>query len=170
MVRRFFWRADDGDADRGELVLVVLGHAPHARLLVGGELDVATAPRLARFLDDLLRAGHRRLDLDLSRVRLLAAAGLTVVLEATARFEQAGGRLRLTATTARIDRILHITGLDLVLDVQASRPRAPRSPGVRRVRGPMPVLGGSRRCGLRPGRVPRAGRGRRKATWSSRCR
>jgi anti-anti-sigma factor len=106
--------------DGGGVVLVVVGDVPCARLLIVGELDCGTAPRLARFLGILLDAGYRRVDLDLSRLTLLAAAGLTVFCEAAARFHQSGGRLRLSAVTPRTHRILGITELDTVLDVEPS--------------------------------------------------
>jgi anti-anti-sigma factor len=118
-------RPSRAGSDRDGLALVVMGEVPCARLLVVGELDYGTAPRLARLLSDLLDAGYRRIDLDLSRLTFLAAAGLNVFREATTRFDEAGGRLRLTGVTARITRILRITGLDTVLVVQGSDPRAP---------------------------------------------
>jgi anti-anti-sigma factor len=140
----------DGGSDHDGLALVVTGDIACTRVLVVGELDCATAPRLARFLGDLLEAGHRRTDLDLSRLTFLAAAGLTVFCEATARFTGAGGRLRLTGVTPRTGRILGITGLDTVLGVE-SIPATPRPAGVgtapaRRPVGGHPVtVGGIRR-------------------------
>jgi anti-sigma B factor antagonist len=115
------WRPRRGGSDRDGLALVVTGDVPCARLLVVGELDYGTAPRLARFLSDLLDAGYRRIDLDLSRLTFLAAAGLSVFREATVRFEEAGGRLRLVGVTPRVTRILRITGLDTVLVVLEDR-------------------------------------------------
>jgi anti-sigma B factor antagonist len=114
-----------GSAGDG-LALVAVGDLSGARILVIGELDCGTAPRLTRLLGDLLDAGYRRIDLDLSRLAFLAAAGLTVFCEATARCDEAGGRLRLTGVTPRISRILGITGLDTVLAVQVPISGNPR--------------------------------------------
>jgi anti-sigma B factor antagonist len=113
----------DGD---GLAVLVVVDGCPAVRLQAVGVLDRATAPRLARFLDDLVDAGSRQIDLDLSRLTFLAAAGLTVFVQAGARLRAAGGRLRLTAVPPRIHRILVLTGLDTVFDVQVSSPGGAR--------------------------------------------
>ena len=104
-------RAGDG------LTLDVVGTAPSIRVLVVGEVDRGTAPQLARCLYGLLDSGHRQVDLDLSGVTFLAAAGLTVFLQAAGRAGQLGGRVRLTAVPSRVRRILELTALDTVLEV-----------------------------------------------------
>jgi anti-sigma B factor antagonist len=97
---------------------------PIARVLVAGELDLHTAPRLDRFLNRLLADGYRQVDLDLSQLRFLAAAGLTVFCTASARFRQVGGQLRLTTVPPRIRRVLQITNLDGVLELPVGEPGA----------------------------------------------
>jgi anti-sigma B factor antagonist len=136
---------DDSSCDGDGLMLVVVGDVPRARLLLVGELDLATAPRLARLLGSLLDEGYRQVDLDLTRLTLLAAAGLTVFAEAAAGFLQSGGRLRLVAVPPRSHRILGITGLDTVLDVKASHGGTPRSSRRR-------TAGATRLVGAHPGR------------------
>lgn len=107
------------DSDRAEgLELVVADDGASTRVLAVGELDMGTAPGLAEVLDGLLDAGVRQIELDLSRLTFVSAAGLGVFCTATARSRQAGGRLRLTGVTPRTRRILRITGLDGVLDMQ----------------------------------------------------
>jgi anti-sigma B factor antagonist len=120
MVRPERQLADPTDDPRDGMSLVVVGDVPSARVWIVGDLDVRTAPRLGAFLNDLLDAGYRHIDLDLSRLTLLAAAGLTVFCGAAARFTQAGGGMRLVEVPPRIRRILTITKLDTVLVVSAS--------------------------------------------------
>ena len=120
MVRPPLQVAESSVLDGDDLVLLVAGDFPAARLQAVGALDCITAPRLVRSLDDLVDAGFRQVDLDLSRLTFLAAAGLTVFLEARARFRLVGGGLRLTAVPPRIHRILVLTGLDTVFDAQVS--------------------------------------------------
>jgi anti-sigma B factor antagonist len=103
----------DGDG----LVLLVAEGGPAARLQVVGVLDRTTAPRLAPFLNGLVDAGCRQIDLDVSRLTFLSAAGLTVFVEVGARLRPVDGRLRFTGVPPRIHRILVITGLDTVFDV-----------------------------------------------------
>jgi anti-anti-sigma factor len=66
----------------------------------------------------LLDSGHRQIDLDLSGVTFVGAAGLTAFREAAFRAGQVGGRARLTAVPAQVRRILAITALDTVVEVQ----------------------------------------------------
>jgi anti-sigma B factor antagonist len=102
------------------LTLHVVGDAPVVRVLVVGELDSRTAPRLTRCLRDLLDSGRRRIDLDLSGTTFVAAAGLTAFREAALRAEQVAGGVRLTAVPSRVRRILAITALDTVIEVQVT--------------------------------------------------
>lgn len=104
--------------DRDGLTIDVLGADPCTRVLVGGELDCRTAPRLVRCVYGLLDSGHRQIDLDLSGVTFVGAAGLTAFREAAFRAEQVGGRARLAAVPPQVRRILAITALDTVVEVQ----------------------------------------------------
>jgi hypothetical protein len=49
-----------------------------------------TARRLDVLLDELLSAGYRQLSVNLSEVRLFAAAGLNVLCRATRRYHEDG--------------------------------------------------------------------------------
>jgi hypothetical protein len=66
--------AGDGPDPDG-MLLVVIGEPPRARLQVVGDLSSATAPRLAHLLRGLLDAGYGQVDLDLSCLEVLGAAG-----------------------------------------------------------------------------------------------
>ncbi|WP_062984555.1 STAS domain-containing protein [Nocardia anaemiae] len=84
---------------RGDVTLVV----------VAGEVDLATAPRLR---DKLLRAfGSRIMVVDLSPVTFFAAAGLTTLVEAQAAAEKAHRRMVLITTVRCVDRAIELTGL-----------------------------------------------------------
>jgi len=84
-------------------------------LLLTGEVDVATAPRLAEALHAL--AG-RRVEVDLRGVELLGAAGLGVLAGASGQLRQAGGDLRLARPRPLVARCLTITRLDALLAVE----------------------------------------------------
>ncbi|MEU7764305.1 STAS domain-containing protein [Nocardia sp. NPDC049190] len=80
-------------------------------LMVGGEIDLATAPRLRA---ELTRVGGGRtatLVLDLSPVTFLAAAGLTVLVEAQAEAVRSDCRVLVITKERNVDRVLRITGL-----------------------------------------------------------
>ena len=101
-----------------DLVLAVVGDVPDGRVLLAGELDGLTAPRLEQLLTDLLSTGYRHLSVDCSGVGFLAAAGLNVFCQATCRYQAAGGWMQLVAVPRQIRRVLAITGLDTRLNPQ----------------------------------------------------
>ncbi|MEV4236304.1 STAS domain-containing protein [Nocardia sp. NPDC050408] len=86
---------------RGDVTLVV----------VAGEVDLSTAPRLR---DKLLRAFGSQgsiMVVDLSPVTFFAAAGLTTLVEAQAAAEKADRRMVLITTVRCVDRAIELTGL-----------------------------------------------------------
>ena len=95
-----------------------------SRLQLRGELDLTTAPQLARLLDLLRRDGHRQITLDLSGLEFLCAAGLAVLLRADQALRAVGGRLMLTRPTRLARRVLAITGLDATLAIQPAQREA----------------------------------------------
>jgi len=84
-----------------------------------GELDMATAPFLADYLRSETAVRPADLVLDLSRVTLLAAAGLALIIRALHNESGIQGRLHLTGVTGNrpVERVLRLTGLTSVLDV-----------------------------------------------------
>lgn len=84
-----------------------------------GELDMATAPFLADYLRSETAMCPADLVLDLSRVTLLAAAGLALIIRALHNESGIQGRLHLTGVTGNrpVERVLRLTGLTSVLDV-----------------------------------------------------
>jgi anti-sigma B factor antagonist len=100
------------------VAVAVVGDVPGGRVLLTGELDVLTAPRLEQLLTDLLSTGYRHVSVDCSGVRFLGAAGLNVLCQATCRYQEAGGRLQLVALPRQVRRLLVITGLDTSLDLE----------------------------------------------------
>jgi anti-anti-sigma factor len=79
-----------------------------------GELDVTGIDELWTALDGLVEAG-RRIQVDLSRLAFLDAAGLGTLVRADRRLREVGGRLVLTGVRAGQRRLLEITGLDRLL-------------------------------------------------------
>jgi len=98
--------------------MAVVGDPPCGRVLLTGELDILTAPRLERLLTDLLSTGYRHVSVDCSGVRFLGAAGMNVLCQATCRYQKARGRLHLVAIPRQVRRLLLITGLDKSLDLE----------------------------------------------------
>lgn len=99
-------------------------------MTVGGEIDLATAGHLAECLDPCVaEAGAQPVAVDLSEVTLLAAAGISVLVDAHHTARAHGGELRIVASSRPVHRPLMITGVTEVLAVyptleQALAPRA----------------------------------------------
>jgi anti-sigma B factor antagonist len=84
---------------------------------VAGEIDLLTAPQLR---DHVLALPDDDVVLDISCVRLLAAAGLWVMLDLQSRRARADAQLVLAAPSAPVRRVLRVTGVDQALPVAAS--------------------------------------------------
>jgi anti-anti-sigma factor len=82
-----------------------------ARVTVSGELDAATASDLESALADAVASGGR-VELDLSAVTFIDSSGLRALIVSRQAASDAGGTLVLGATTAVVDRLLQLTGLD----------------------------------------------------------
>jgi len=91
----------------------------HAVVLVVGELDAATAPRLREELVALCEEGIDRIVLDCRRLDFVDSFGLGVIVAAKKRLSQQGNALCLVAGEEQrtLRRLLEITGLDRLLPV-----------------------------------------------------
>ncbi|WP_214404130.1 STAS domain-containing protein [Pseudonocardia lacus] len=101
-----------------QLEIDVRGGHDHATVGVVGEIDMVSADRLAATLDRLLDQGCRTVELDLSGVVFLAAAGLAVLVENDRRYRDASARLLVVRPSRRCERLFALTGLTEVLTVR----------------------------------------------------
>src|SRR3954453_21128162 len=83
-------------------------------LAVGGEIDVATAPRLREQLIGLVNDGNHRIVVDLSAVDFLDSTGLGGLGGALKRVRTHDGDLSLVCDEPRILKVFEITGLTKV--------------------------------------------------------
>ena len=84
-------------------------------LIVRGDLDNVSAPRLRERLVDECLAGRTRLILDLRQVQFIDSTGLGVVVGGLRRCLDRGGSLRVVAENLAVLRLLRVTGLARVL-------------------------------------------------------
>jgi anti-sigma B factor antagonist len=80
-------------------------------LALSGELDVVTAPELARTLDDVLEQPHVRVMLDLNGLRFVDSAGVSVLIRAKQRADSDGQTLVLRRPTEQLERVFALVGL-----------------------------------------------------------
>jgi anti-sigma B factor antagonist len=83
-------------------------------LYVSGELDLASAPRLAEALAEL---AADPVVVDLSGCTFLDSAGLGVLLASARALSDSGRSLRVAAVDPRILRVLEITAVDTLIAV-----------------------------------------------------
>jgi anti-sigma B factor antagonist len=105
------------------MTATVVSGPPSATVVLGGEIDVATAPAIRRLLMAAISGGNAHLAVDMSGVTFLGAAGIGVLVTAAHRAREAGGGLSLLAPSRQVRRLLGIFHLDAIL------PAAQRSAG-----------------------------------------
>jgi anti-sigma B factor antagonist len=103
-----------------DLSLTTRQEGDHTVVVVGGEIDVYTAPKLREQLIDLVSAGSYHLVVDMEGVEFLDSTGLGVLVGGLKRVRAHDGSLRLVCTQERILKIFRITGLTKVFPIHAS--------------------------------------------------
>jgi anti-sigma B factor antagonist len=96
-----------------------------AIVAMGGELDYEASPQLRARLVGAIKAGGRRLVLDLSDVTFIDSTAIGVLAGTVARLDEAGGgSLAVVSTNDKVLQIFEITGLDSVISLHSSREEA----------------------------------------------
>src|SRR5699024_6575935 len=86
---------------------------------VGGEIDLATAPKLREHLVTIVEGGGRQVIVDLADVDFIDSTGLGALIGGLKRVRSHDGELRLVCAEPRILKIFDITGLDKVFEIYA---------------------------------------------------
>jgi anti-anti-sigma factor len=95
-----------------------------AWIRVAGELDIATAPRLAQTLRQA-QTRARRVVLDLRELTFADSYGVHLILDANNRAKEFARRLVLVRGPSHVDRLLTLTGASEVLEIVDLDPLAP---------------------------------------------
>lgn len=80
-----------------------------------GRLNMVSAPQFTLVVKDLVTNGCARLVIDLSATEFIDSSGLGALVSSLKLVRQAGGDLRLAATTPQVDTVLKLTNLNRVL-------------------------------------------------------
>src|SRR6266540_3092990 len=89
-------------------------------LVLRGEIDVYTAPRLRQTIVDLVDGGATRIVVDMEKVDFLDSTGLGVLVEGLKRIKNREGSLAIVATQDKILKIFDITGLNKAFAIHAT--------------------------------------------------
>lgn len=88
-----------------------------AVVLVSGEVDFASVPKLRECLDQLIDRELERVDLDLRNVRFMDSVGLGLLVATHKRLEAIGGTLRILHPQVFVLKVLKVSGVDRFLEV-----------------------------------------------------
>lgn len=97
-----------------EMSLMLASNDEDMVILVTGELDLSTAPRLGDALERALNDG-RRVVVDLAGVTFMDSQGLNTL----ARIHQRCPQLRLRGAPPTVRSLLAVTGLDQVFSIES---------------------------------------------------
>jgi anti-sigma B factor antagonist len=101
-----------------ELKVSSRSQGEHIVLVLTGEIDLYTAPRLqAELTGALAAAGPARIVVDMSAVEFCDSTGMNVLLAAHRLAAERGGELVLAAPRPALRKILEVTGLQSVFTV-----------------------------------------------------
>ena len=87
---------------------------------VSGELDIATADRLAEELERTVERNARRVIVDLVGLTFIDSVALGVLTEEARRLRSTGGTCIVVSQDPRILRVFEITGLDRIFRIERS--------------------------------------------------
>lgn len=90
----------------------------NAMVVLLGELDMDSAPDLARVLDELTESGPPELVLDLSDLGFIDSSGIAVLVTAQGRLQERGRHLRVRSSKPLLARVFAITNLSEYLNVE----------------------------------------------------
>lgn len=97
---------------------VAVAHEPPT-VVVTGDLDARTAPRLRESLVELARGGDTQVTLDLRGLKFIDSCGLGVILGGHKQLVLGGGRgLVVVAPSRPIRKVLELTGLSHLIEVK----------------------------------------------------
>jgi len=88
------------------------------RLLLAGELDIASAPILEARIASLCENGTTRIVLDLSELTFMDSTGLRALLAADKLCAAKGQTFALSGATAPVQRLFELTGVSGALQFE----------------------------------------------------
>lgn len=99
-------------------------------VILRGEVDFGTAPKLRELLIATAMDGHRHAVVDLRGVDFLDSTGLGVLVGALKRYRTLGGDLHLVISTSRIRSVFELTGLTTAFPIHDTVGSAVEAAGV----------------------------------------
>ena len=99
------------------LVTSIMEENTKVGLIVSGEIDAYTAPKLKEALLPLTKVSGKTVEVDLDQVGYMDSTGLGVFISALKSTKKSDAHLRLIHVHDRVMRLFKITGLDEIIDI-----------------------------------------------------
>jgi anti-sigma B factor antagonist len=100
------------------LTIAIVPDDDHVTLRLTGEIDMSTAQSVREAALQAMRQHDRTLQIDLSGVTFIDSTGLEVLLATRRRATVSGGQLQLIDPTHAVLRVLEVTGVDRLFQIQ----------------------------------------------------
>lgn len=84
---------------------------------INGDLDIETAPRLRRVLDEVLEEGCSRLVLTFNNACYIDSTGISLLLQTWSRLADQAGHMVVVCTAPRLRKVFQIVNLAEVIPV-----------------------------------------------------
>ena len=97
-------------------------------LRLSGAIDIVSAPRIRKIVDELQSQGRDNLHFDLSGVEFMDSQGLSMLAHARKVALTMDGEIRVSGVSAEMRRLFEITGMQVLLDAGDVAPAAEESP------------------------------------------
>lgn len=99
------------------LEISIVEEVGKSKLIVSGEIDAYTAPKLKDSLLPLTKESDKTAEVDLNQVSYMDSTGLGVFISALKSTKETGSHLRLINLQDRVLRLFKITGLDEIIEI-----------------------------------------------------
>lgn len=91
---------------------------------LSGRLDATSSPNLESKVTEQIESGHKNLVLDFGNVEYLSSAGMRLLLSATRRLANNGGKLCICTVDDEVMEIIKVAGFERILNIYSTEKEA----------------------------------------------
>ncbi|MEW9677883.1 STAS domain-containing protein [Lentibacillus sp. L22] len=103
-----------------DLEIEVIEESDKSKIVLSGEVDAYTAPKLKETLLPLTKGAGHIVEVNLEQVNYMDSTGLGVFISALKSTKENDSQLKLVDLQDRVFRLFQITGLIEIMDIKAA--------------------------------------------------